>query len=68
MAQFSALRSKSEQNEESRRGAARALEQSTALINDGKLQQAIQLLEETRKSRADAPELLFRLAGLYLDT
>jgi tetratricopeptide (TPR) repeat protein len=68
MAQFSALHTKSDEEEEARREGARALEQSKALIDQGKLQEAIRLLEESRKSQRDAPQLLFRLAGLYYDT
>ncbi len=68
LAQFSALRSRSTSETQSRREAARLMQQARALVDQGKLAEAIAVLEKARALQGDTPELLFRLGGLYYDT
>jgi tetratricopeptide (TPR) repeat protein len=68
MAQFAALRSKANDDEEKKREAARMAEQAKTLVNEGRLREAIALLERSRALGASDPQLMFRLAGLYYDT
>jgi tetratricopeptide (TPR) repeat protein len=68
LAKFSALRSQSNAQEESRREAAELAMQAQRLVKERKLQEAIALLERSRQLDGDTPQTLFRLAGLYYDT
>ena len=53
---------------EASREAARLLEQARPLVEGGKLQEAIALLENALRLDPANPRLRFRLAGLYFDT
>ncbi len=66
--QFAALRSQSNKDEESRREAARLTTEAKAMVEEGKLSDAIGLLEKSLALEGDAPQTLFRLASLYYDT
>ena len=68
LAKFSALRSQSNAAEEERREAAELGMQAQNLVKQHKLDQAIALLEKSRRLDGGTPETLFRLAGLYYDT
>jgi tetratricopeptide (TPR) repeat protein len=68
MAEFTALRSTANENEEKQREAMRLVEQAKAMVDANRLQDAIDLLERSRSLGGSDPQLLFRLAGLYYDT
>jgi len=65
---FSALRLKSGREVEGSRQAARLLLQAKPLVAEGKLPEAIALLEQAVSLENHNPQILFRLAGLYYDT
>ena len=65
---FTRLRSQSNAAVEASREAARLLEQAKPLVDEGKLQDAIALLEKANRLDPTSPRLRFRLAGLYFDT
>lgn len=67
LARFSALRSRSKNELEARREAARLLENAKPLVDQGKLSDAIALLEKAYHLDPGNPQLLFRLASLYYD-
>lgn len=68
LARFSALRSQSNNEAEARREAARLINQAKPLVQEGKLRDAIELLERASSLDRRNPQVLFRLAGLYYDT
>ncbi|MDQ6707530.1 MAG: tetratricopeptide repeat protein [Acidobacteriota bacterium] len=65
---FSALRSQSGREVEGRREAARLMTQAKPLVDEGRLPEAIALLERAIGLDGKNPRVLFRLAGLYYDT
>ena len=65
---FSALRLQSGREVEKSRQAARLLLQAKPLVAEGKLSEAIALLEQAVSLDNHNPQILFRLAGLYYDT
>ena len=69
MAEFAALRNKADQSEEKQRESHRLVEQAKAMVDANRLDEAIALLEQSRKANGGVDsQLLFRLAGLYYDT
>lgn len=64
---FSALRSQSNQEAESKREAARLINQANPLVDKGRLPDAIALLEAAYALDRQNPQVAFRLAGLYYD-
>ncbi len=68
LAQFTALRSRSNQTEEGRREAARLTTEAKAMVEQGKLPDAIGLLEKSLAVEGDTSQTLSRLASLYYDT
>ena len=64
---FSALRSRSNQEAESKREAARLINQANPLVDKGRLPDAIALLEAAYALDRQNPQVAFRLAGLYYD-
>jgi tetratricopeptide (TPR) repeat protein len=68
LARFAQVRSQSNAAVEASREAARLLEQARPLVEGGKLQEAIALLENALRLDPANPRLRFRLAGLYFDT
>ncbi|MEP6537256.1 MAG: tetratricopeptide repeat protein [Bryobacteraceae bacterium] len=67
LAQFSALRSQSAHEEETKREADRLIAQAKPLVDKGSLPDAIVLLEKAAALDRKNPQVLFRLAGLYYD-
>lgn len=65
---FSALRSQSGSEVEGRREAARLTMQAKPLVAEGRLPEAIAILERAAGLDSKNPQVLFRLAGLYYDT
>jgi tetratricopeptide (TPR) repeat protein len=69
MAEFTALRNKANASEEKQRESQRLAEQAKAMVDANRLDEAIALLEQSRKANGGSdPQLMFRLAGLYYDT
>ncbi len=65
---FSALRSEANRDTEGRREAVRLINQAKPLVDEGRLPDAIVLLERAYTLDQKNPQVLFRLAGLYYDT
>ncbi len=65
---FSALRSEAGREVEGSREAARLMIQAKPLVDEGKLFEAIAILERAVRLDSKSPQVLFRLAGLYYDT
>jgi tetratricopeptide (TPR) repeat protein len=67
LARFSALHSRSKDELEARREAARLIDKAKPLVDEGKLSDAIVLLEKAYRLDPKNPQLLFRLASLHYD-
>ncbi|MDQ6663186.1 MAG: tetratricopeptide repeat protein [Acidobacteriota bacterium] len=68
LALFSTLRLQSKDAVEAKREAARLIGQAKPLVDEGKLPDAISLLERASGLDPKNPQVAFRLAGLYYDT
>ncbi|MPY86927.1 MAG: tetratricopeptide repeat protein [Luteitalea sp.] len=67
LAEFGRLKSQEDRLVDDKRTAARLVEQARSLVDSGKLQEAIELLEQAQQSDAESDRILFRLASLYYD-
>ncbi len=67
MQRFAELKEQSEKTFEARRKAMKLLLQAKPLVDDGKLQEALQLVKEAQQLYPDNDQVLYRLASLYYD-